>query len=283
MSFGFPTPITPETFPDAWKYAARKLRWAKKRGVIARVILPLTHPFYTAAMAFLSFGIFYGHTHPLVTKYLNQQPNIVAVWQKFQGVIYASAGTEARKGIVWAILLYLVPFALSAALALLISLCYYPKGRRLDPTDSPMEQARQMYVTLRDAKAAKPQKSHVVGFCNFAFALVWCVVILGFLLFCQKEPSAKALIEEHTSWFNVALFAAFAALAAGYWLLSLPLTLAQRLLTLTIVPKKALAAAEDWFIQCEAAAGSASAPEASQVSTQSTTAEPGQPAPAQEN
>lgn len=279
MSFGFPQPVTRETFPDAWKYAGRKLRWAKKRGVIARTILPLAHPFYTAAMAFLSFGIFYGRVHPLVTKYLNQQPGIVAVWQKFQGVIYASAETEAQKRVVWAVLLYLIPFALSVVLALLISLCYYPKGRKPDPSDSAMEQARQMCITLREAKAAsKAPKSHVVGFCNFAFALVWCVVILGFLLFCQKEPSVKAWIEENTARFNVALFAAFVVLAAGYWLLSLPLTLAQRLLTLTIVPKKAMAAAEDWFVQCEAASDSANAQEAPQP----TAAEPAQHASAQE-
>ncbi len=254
MLSSFPNPVTAENFPAAWRYADRKLRWAKKKNLVSRVTVSFAQPIFAAVLVVLAYGLLFENGGNLVNLYLGQLPPIVQAWERIQTFLYQSADTTLQKGLVWAVCLYLLPFAVAAAFTLLILLVYHPQRRSIDPGDDAAEQARQLCLTLRDAKAkSRPPLSNTATFCNVCFAMIWGVLLFGFILFCLQNPEAKELIERQAHTTSVVLAVVFFALLFGYKLICLPLTLLLRLLAHNSVPKYALEESERWFFQCEQA------------------------------
>ncbi len=251
MFSSFPNPIGEETFPAAWTWANRKLRRSRKARLISRVTLPAAQPFFFAAMMVFLYSLLYDCGGDLVMAYLKKVPRILEYWQTLRMHLFPDGETGWAQAKVWAVLLWGIPFCVSLAAALPAALLYYPRKRPLDPQDSPEEQARQLCLLLREAKAnTAPRSSDLVGFCFLFFAIVWAALLFGFLFFCWENPATRAAVDSMAHTANLLLFAAFVAMVLGYRLIYLPLGVLLRLLSFCHVPKSVLAESERWFAQC---------------------------------
>ena len=84
-----PSPITIDTFQDAWKYIARKRRWSMKKELIRRVSVSLAQMVYFFVFMILALGIFYEMCGPLVRRYMDQLPQVGIWWKQISEPVLA--------------------------------------------------------------------------------------------------------------------------------------------------------------------------------------------------
>ncbi len=251
MLASFPKTVNTESFSSAWTWAERRLRRAKRASLIGRVSLPAAQPFFFAAMMLLLYSLLYDCGGPLVMAYLKQAPQILDWWKQLRLHLFPNGETGLDQAKVWAVLLWAVPFCAAGIAAAPVALLYHPRRRALDSGDSPAEQARQLCLLLREAKAKTQRRdSDLAGFCFLFFAMFWAALLLGFILFCQKNPATRAAVDAMAHTTNLLLFVSFVILILCYRLIYLPLGFMLRLLRLCPVPNAALEGAEGWFSHC---------------------------------
>ncbi len=249
---GFPVPLKEASFPDAWKWANKKLCWAKKKRLMAKAAAVAAYPFFTSVLLIFTYGNLYDLHSPLLSRYLSAWPTLVGLWEKARPVLYENTVTPRQQQSLQLFLLYLVPLAACAAVALIVALLYHPRRRDVEPSDSPQEQANKLCQLLQTATAeARPPKDEIRGFCHTAFA---CLCFLFWVMYIPFTLSTEAVALAGSGLLSQSvkyLVLAAMGFTLGYWVLRLPLTICIRLLSFCHVPSRALAEAESWLERCQ--------------------------------
>ncbi len=249
---GFPVPLTAESLPDAWKWANRKLYWAKKKRVIAKAASTVVYPYFTVLLFVFVYGNLYDLKDPILSLFYRTWPILLELWEKFRPVLYANAATAQQQQTLQLVLLYGIPMAACAVIALLVMLLYHPGRYEAEISDPPETQAAKLHRLLQMAQeAAHPQKSEVRGFCHTAFASLGALFLILFIPFTQSAEAIALAGSGLLAQSEKYLVLAAAGLTLGYWVIRLPLAILIRLLTLCYVPEKALEEAESWLHLCQ--------------------------------
>jgi len=124
---GFPTPITKENFPKAWRVIRRKYKKAKVAASIRKIAKPIGEFLFFPIFLMLAFGASISFTTPNVSALIGRIPVIPGLWQKLSGILYGSADTVLGYVLRSALFLYAIPLTVFLVVSLIIVLVYHPK------------------------------------------------------------------------------------------------------------------------------------------------------------
>lgn len=235
--FTCPDTVTSENFSSLWKYASRKCYWSKKKYIIRSIAVPVSQFIYFACFMILAYGVFYSMMGSGMTAYVNQVPELVSLWQRFSGLLFASVQTEAQRLIRCALFLYLPPFAASVPIALAVMLLYHPRGSK--ETGNQSQDARELWVLSKHAQVyAQRKESNTANICAVFAGMISIAVICGFFLYQLNMPALRAQVEATANSANLRLFLYAAAIFFIYRILNIPLYLLLKLLHHCHVPQK---------------------------------------------
>ena len=241
-----PSPITDETFPQAWRCIARKRYWAKKKWVIRSICVPVSQLLYFSAFVILAYGAAYSMTPDSVKRLIEKVPELVRLWEKFAAILLAPAQTELQRILCCAVFLILVPFAVSLPLALAVLLFYHPRTPK--STGSPAQDSWELRVMSKHAQAYAQRKEGIMAsICGVFAGLLILLAVFGLVLYWMKTPSLHHQIRNNPFAVAWMLFLCGAGAFAAYKLLNLPLVLLLKLLHFCRVPQQLMDDAEDYY------------------------------------
>ena len=241
-----PSPITVETFPQAWRFIARKRYWAKKKWVIRSICVPVSQLLYFSAFVILAYGAAYSMTPDYVKRLIEKVPELVRLWEKFAAILLAPAQTELQRILCCAVFLILVPFAVSLPLALAVLLFYHPRTPK--STGSPAQDSWELRVMSKHAQAYAQRKEGIMAsICGVFAGLLILLAVFGLVLYWMKTPSLHHQIRNNPFAVAWMLFLCGAGAFAAYKLLNLPLVLLLKLLHFCRVPQQLMDDAEDYY------------------------------------
>ena len=241
-----PSPITVETFPQAWRCIARKRYWAKKKWVIRSICVPVSQLLYFSAFVILAYGAAYSMTPDSVKRLIEKVPELVRLWEKFAAILLAPAQTELQQILCCAVFLILVPFAVSLPLALAVLLFYHPRTPK--STGSPAQDSWELWVMSKHAQAYAQRKEGIMAsICGVFAGLLILLAVFGLVLYWMKTPSLHHQIRNNPFAVAWMLFLCGAGAFAAYKLLNLPLVLLLKLLHFCRVPQQLMDDAEDYY------------------------------------
>lgn len=136
----YPTPITPENFPQAWEFVAEKLRKSKVSRIAGNLVVPAGNILFLACSVVLSFGLIYTKGGFALSAFLRQLPYLPDIWTQYAALLRMKDVTE---GVQWAVYVlggYVTAFIPCLILSGLVHLIYRPKAPAL-PEESDAKNA----------------------------------------------------------------------------------------------------------------------------------------------
>ena len=224
-----PPAVSWENFPNAWRYAARKHYWAKKPALVRRFTAPLAQFLFFWGFMILVYGAALTMVHPTVTAFLSAEPGIVALWDKFSALLFASAETEAPRLLSCAGLLYLLPFAAVLPIALAIFLFYLglPEKR----TGEPAQDAFALRSMAKHAQIYSKQKEpKMLLTCRIFAGVLIGILFFCYMIYCLYVPEMKQLIVDQATKAPVRILILTFAVILSYRIVNLPLLALLRLI-----------------------------------------------------
>ena len=230
----YPVPITTENHKLAWKYMARKQRWAMKKDMIRRISVTLAQLIFGCVAMILVFGVLYDMEGSGIRFFLDQVPE-AAKWIRQTTASVLDGAPEGKAWIFRCLgVLYIVPLFVALLSAVPILLLYHPilPGRTGDPRQdawrlwSMAKRARE-YATRRDNNTA----------------ILFAVLIgMFFILFSFEAMSSAG---KSNAW--VLLYGG--GFILGYLVINLPLHLLLKALYTCRIPKTMVTDAENYYTQ----------------------------------
>lgn len=242
-----PPVVSEENFQNAWRYAKRKHYWAKKTALVRRITAPLAQFLFFWGFMILVYGAALNMVHPTVTAFLSAEPGIVALWDKFAAIVFASAETEAQRLMACAGVLYALPFAVILPIALAIFLFYHPLPQK--QTGDKAQDAFTLRSMAKHAQVyAKQQEPKMLLTCRVFAGVFIGIAFFGYMIYCLNVPEMKQIIiDQRTKAPTRILILTFAAILS-YRIVNLPLLLLLRLIAISYVPKKFVEDTEAYHI-----------------------------------
>ena len=241
-----PSPITAETFPQAWRCIARKRYWAKKKWVIRSICVPVSQLLYFFAFVILAYGAAYSMTPDYIKSLIAKVPELILLWEKFAAILLAPAQTELQRILCCGVFLILFPFAASLPLALAVVLFYHP--RKPKSTGNPAQDSWELWVMSKHAQAyAHRKEGMMANICGVFAGLLILLAVFGLVLYWMKTPSYHYQIRNNSFAVAWMLFLCGAGAFAAYKLLNLPLMLLLKLLHFCRVSQQLMDDAEAYY------------------------------------
>lgn len=243
-----PSPITIDTFQDAWKYIARKRRWSMKKELIRRVSVSLAQMVYFFVFMILALGIFYEMCGPLVRRYMDQLPQVGIWWKQISEPVLAGASSEAMRIVRCAGALYLLPFCAVLPPVILIILLYHPRTPK--QTGDIKQDAWQLRGFAKHAQIyAQRKENNTATICAFFMGILMILFVLGLILFAYENPSLRAEVVAQAHQANLRCFLYGAAMFFCYRIMNIPLKLMLKVLHFCYVPAYMVTDTENYYTQ----------------------------------
>lgn len=265
----FPTPITNESFPRAWRFVSRKYRWALKKKALKKYALPIGQLLFFPAFWIAALGTVCSYAPPTVKAIVSRVPVLTQIWQKVTEVLPSAAGSVTQQIISLCCLLYLIPLAAYCLVALVILLVYHPKTPSLSGSAS--KDAETLWTMSRHAQLnAWHRERDIAG----SLALITGILAVAAIccgIFLVAIPAgipvfAGVPLTENLHFFVLALILIF-----SYGLLNLPLSLLLRAFSRCHVSQELASTAE---VYCRSVRRAAPADSASVATQQPVPQEP---------
>ena len=177
------TPITPETFPEAWKFARRKLYWARKKAVVRYLVTTVSQLLFFGIFTVLAYGLLYDLSTGEVHGFLEKLRGAVLSWEKISAILFTGAAAAPARLARLGLFLYGVPLAASLTAALAVALLYHPVCPGLP--EEPREQARALLGMAQGIRSAREKRySGVTAFCVLVYGILAVGSAVFFFLHC---------------------------------------------------------------------------------------------------
>lgn len=244
----YPSPITQENFPLAWKLIARKRRWSIKKELIRRITVSVAQLLYFFIFLILALGVFYEMCGPLVRRYMDQFPEVNLWWTQISTPVLADATTEAMRILRCAGALYLIPFCAAVPMAILIALLYHPRTPK--QTGDPAQDAWQLRGLAKHAQIyAQRKENDTAKICSFFMGMIMVLFVLGMMLFAYRDPSLRGEVVAQAHLANLRCFGYGLAMFLLYRIINLPLKFLLKLLHFCHVPASLVTDTEQYYAQ----------------------------------
>lgn len=242
-----PPVVSEENFHNAWNYAVRKHYWAKKAALVRRVTAPLAQFLFFWGFMILVYGAALNMVHPTVTAFLSAEPGVVALWDKFAAIVFASAETEAQRLMACAGVLYALPFAVVLPVALGIFLFYHPLPQKR--TGDKAQDAFALRSMTKHAQLyAKQKEPKMLLTCRVFAGVLIGILFFGFIVYCMNDPEMKQIIIDQRTKVAVPTLILTLGTILSYRVVNLPLLLMLKLIAISYVPKKFVEDTENYHI-----------------------------------
>ena len=244
----YPSPITQENLPLAWKQIARKRRWSMKKELIRRVTVSVAQILYFFIFLILALGVFYEMCGPLVHRYMDQLEEVGIWWAQIRTPLLSGTTSEVIRILRCAGTLYLLPFCAAVAAAFLIALLYHPRTPK--QTGDPVQDAWQLRSLAKHAQIyAQRKEKDTAKICSFFMGMMMVLFILGLMLFAYRDPSLQSEVIAQAHLANLRCFLYGAAMFFCYRIVNIPLKWLLKLLHYCHVPASLVTDTEQYYAQ----------------------------------
>ena len=180
----YPTPITAETFPQAWEYTVEKLRKSKVSRIAGNLIIPVGNVLFLACSVVLSFGLLYTKGGFALSSFLGSIPYLPQIWNQYESLLQLK---EASDGVQWAVYLlggYLAAFLPCVILSGLVHLIYRPKAPAM-PNETDAKNAVHLRSIALSARS-NSLKNH--GSPTVCIMLYFVIMFAGLAVYVLGNP-----------------------------------------------------------------------------------------------
>lgn len=239
----FPDTITDDSFEQAWDYTARGLCKAKLRFVVEFPVSWVTDALFFCCVVLVSLGVLLEDV-PVAAAYVRSLPMVAGWWETYRMWLSGLELEQGQMQILTAALVFLVPLAAGALIALVVRLVYHPKKPTL-PEGNLSEKAGVLVDTAKKAHAYTRRATHNG---TLLFAAFYGIAVFSFLVYVLfgTEFHGIALAPMDMSA-STTIGLRILGIAVVYALLAMVL----RMLTVPLYyfrfPKKVLAEAERYY------------------------------------
>ena len=244
----YSSPITAETFQDAWKYISRKRYWSIKKELIRRIGVTLAQAAYFVVFAILSMGVLYEMCGPLIRSYMDMLPQVGIWWGRIRESILQGASSESARILRCLGIVYLVPFTAALVVAVPIALLYHPLTQK--QTGDHKQDARQLRVMVKHAQIyAQKKGNNTESICAVFIGVLMVVFVLGLMLFAYNNPSLREQVMMKAHQANWICFLYGLAIFVCYRILNIPLRILLKALHYCRVPAIMVTDTENYYVQ----------------------------------